>query len=300
MFCLRFSLLNILKSDLRIISTQIIMIVKSLTTCTFDEIMDVFLKSFESYFVPMPTDPEYYRTRWQAAKVDYRLSYGMFDGNKLVGFILHGVDFRYGKKMAYNAGTGVLPDYRGQKIVNSIYQFALDDLRKNGIEKSVLEVITNNNFAIKAYQSVGFTIDRTLKCYKGKLRLQPVQNFKVIEGNFAKLLNKDLPDQSVYSWDNDFDSIKNGDYRYFEVHSPAGRESYFIINRALNYIAQFDLLTDDTSAWSRLFAGIQSITKRIKIYNIDDRLLDKIKVLEMLRLENVIDQYEMSLNLTDL
>ena len=80
------------------------MIVKKLENTTFDIIADCFLRSFENYYVKVPTDKNYYKERWKISKVDYALSYGMFDGDKLVGFIINAIDKRNGEKIAFNTG----------------------------------------------------------------------------------------------------------------------------------------------------------------------------------------------------
>jgi hypothetical protein len=72
--------------------------VKKLEEVKFDIIIDCFLKSFENYYVKFPTDKNYYKNRWKIAKVDFALSYGMFDGEKLVGFIINAIDNRKGEK----------------------------------------------------------------------------------------------------------------------------------------------------------------------------------------------------------
>lgn len=58
------------------------MIVKPLDTISFETLMICFLEAFENYYVQMPTDHEYYKKRWKAAKVRLDLSYGMFDNGK--------------------------------------------------------------------------------------------------------------------------------------------------------------------------------------------------------------------------
>ena len=131
------------------------MIVKKLEGIEFDRIADCFLKSFANYYVKVPTDKNYYKNRWEMAKVDYALSYGMFDGEKLIGFIINAIDNRNGKRIAFNTGTGVLPEYRGRGIVKSIYDFAIPDLKNSGITKCLLEVIIENIKAI-AYSATYF------------------------------------------------------------------------------------------------------------------------------------------------
>ena len=68
--------------------------VRHLGDMDFGTIMECFLVSFENYFVQMPTDHAYYKQRWKAAGVQYELSFGMFDGERLVGFILNAIDRR--------------------------------------------------------------------------------------------------------------------------------------------------------------------------------------------------------------
>ena len=132
------------------------MTVKNLSDISIDELLDSFLSAFENYFVKMPSDRNYYVERWKAAKVDFNFSYGMMDKGKIIGFIIHAIDKRAGILTAFNTGTGVIPAYRGKRIVKSIYEYALEDLWQNGIEKSTFEVITKNNVAIRSYESVGF------------------------------------------------------------------------------------------------------------------------------------------------
>jgi ribosomal protein S18 acetylase RimI-like enzyme len=45
-------------------------------------------------------------------------------------------------------------------------------LRKNNVNKSVIEVISNNEAAIHLYQNQGFVIKREVVCIKGKLNIK--------------------------------------------------------------------------------------------------------------------------------
>ena len=273
------------------------MIVRNLENISLEEILDAFLLAFENYFVPMPVEKEYYENRWKVAGVDYSLSYGMFDGGKLVGFIIHAVDKRQGQLTAFNTGTGVIPEYRGKRIVQSIYDQALKDLRHQGIEKSTLEVITKNEIAIRTYQKVGFKIYKYYKCFNGTLKLDLPELPEIREVDLKDVDWDRLPDQEFYSWDNQRESVSRGPFRFFNVVRRGEPESFFIINPDLNYLAQFGLLHSENGSWERLFAAIQQISNPVKINNVDARLKDKLKNLSLFGLENAIDQYEMELTL---
>lgn len=272
--------------------------VEKLSSITFEELLDCFLKAFENYYVQMPTDKHYYQERWKAAKVDYNFSYGMFDNGKLVGFIIHAIDKRNGILTAFNTGTGVLPDYRGKRIVHAIYKHAFSDLKQHGIRSIKLEVITKNTRAVRAYEGIGFEICKTFKCFNGKLQLQNNEAVQLKEINSHEVKWEALPNQEYYSWDNQKESLLNGDYKYFKVFNDKHDvDSFFIIKPESGYLAQIEVLnTENTDSWTRLFSAINQISTTIKINNVDARLVDKIYQLRAVGLDNKIDQYEMVLD----
>ena len=271
--------------------------VKKLAELSFDEILDCFLLAFENYFVKMPIDRDYYRERWKASKVDFNFSYGMFIQEELVGFIIHSIDKRNGILTAYNSGTGVVPEFRGNGIVKSIYEYALKDLEQINIEKSTLEVITNNEKAIRAYMGVGFKKSKVYNCFSGTLKIEQSESFKIEEVSLESINWDKLPNQQFYSWDNQKESIIEANYTFFQVVHNDKPESFFIIKPESGYVAQFDILSQVKNSWNRLFRAIQSISPTIKINNVDERLTEKINQLREVGLDNLINQYEMELKI---
>lgn len=127
-----------------------------------------FLSALENYFVKFPRDVEYWKSRLVTACVDWELFLGMFDGENPVGFIINGIDPHNEKFTAYNTGTGILPEYRGKSIVDQLYLHSIPLLKNHGIEKSLLELICENERTIKVYKRIGFRITRTLKNFQRK------------------------------------------------------------------------------------------------------------------------------------
>lgn len=271
------------------------MTVQNLGTTPFEQLLDCFLAAFEDYYVPMPKEASYYKDRWKAALVDYHCSYGMFDNGKLVGFIVHGIDTRNGWKTAFNTGTGVRPEYRGQKIVKKIYQKALDELRSKGIQKCTLEVITDNTKAVKAYESVGFKATRVLKCYSGRLKDLSAHKLEIEEIDFNRMKVAELPGQAHYSWDFQAPSLQKASYHYFNVLKKGERVAYFVIEMKRGTIAQFEILSQYPEAWEDLFAAIRVVSENVRIINLDASLKEKMAYIETLGLDNSLDQYEMEL-----
>ncbi|MCK8481053.1 GNAT family N-acetyltransferase [Psychroserpens algicola] len=272
------------------------MIVRHLGHTDFNRIMSCFLSAFENYFVPMPTDYNYYKKRWEAAKVNFNWSYGMFDGDTLAGFIIHAIDERHGEHIAFNTGTGVIPEYRGQKIVKSIYEYAITDLIRHGITKSVLEVITKNEKAIKAYQGVGFNISKTFKCFTGNLSIDEAQ-ITVKKVPFFDIDWNHIPNQDTYSWDFHSRCLEHGNSDYYYVYHEDKIESFFAINVENGTINQLEVLINQNENWKRLFQAVQSITKQVRIINVDHRLEEKLRAIEDVGLLNTVNQYEMELYL---
>ncbi len=273
------------------------MTVQNLSDISFDELLNCFLKAFENYYVKMPTDREYYKERWKAAKVDFNFSYGMFDKGKLIGFIIHAIDKRDGTLTAFNTGTGVLPEHRRKRIINSIYEYALRDFEQNGIEKITLEVITENKIAIRSYETIGFEIYKNFKCFSGPIKLEKIAQFELKKIDTNSIKWEDLPNQQFYSWDNQKESLLKGDYNYFQVLNNKEEESFFIIKPDSGYLAQLDLLNTKNNGWNRLFSAIKQISTTIKINNVDERLIEKVNQISAIGLENKVNQYEMELKI---
>ncbi|WP_299536729.1 GNAT family N-acetyltransferase [Ulvibacterium sp.] len=273
------------------------MIVKSLGNTDFDLVLESFLLAFQNYFVTVPTNGNYYMERWKTAKVDFNFSYGMFDGETLVGFVIHAIDHRDGKLMAFNTGTGVIPDYRGKKIVQSIYEYALNDLRRIGVTHCALEVITKNERAIRAYTGIGFKTCRTYACFKGTINPEKREVVALKEVDLGKVDWANLPNQDFYSWDNQKESILRSKYKFFQVMTNTSPESFFIIHPDTGYLVQFDVLNENEDAWNRLFSGIRQISSTVKINNVDLGLTDKLEQLNSIGLVNTIDQYEMRMEI---
>lgn len=274
--------------------------IKSLQSISLEEIIECFLHSFADYFFPMPGDLSYWENRFRCARVDYSMSFGAFDNGKMIGFIINGVDYVNGRKTAFNTGTGVIPAYRGQKIVDSIYEFAIKKFALVGIHRCTLEVIQSNHRALRVYERIGFSIKREFNCFKGEINITDESvRFQEIKFEEIKLteLNSNL---DLYSWDhlNQAVEIGNDSFRNFMVFSGVTKIGFFIINLKLGQLSQFEIFDErDANNWQLLFNGIAILSPSVKINNVDSRRHELIWFLNKVGLENHIDQYEMEMNI---
>lgn len=128
-----------------------------------------FNEAFAGYFIPLQLSEEAMATKMKSENILPAYSIGAFEGDRLVAFILHGIDTINGARTAYNAGTGVVPSHRGQRLTAQLYEAIIPRLLKEGIRHHQLEVIDENAKAAKVYEAVGFQTVRSLGSYKGSI-----------------------------------------------------------------------------------------------------------------------------------
>lgn len=275
--------------------------IKSLGKTPLAKITDCFNAAFADYVVKFQVTEEQLGQRWRAARVRYDLSFGAFAGDQLLGFFITGVDDWEGKRTAFNMGTGVIPAFRGQRLVKQMYEHAFPHFRKAGIEQCLLEVIVGNDKAIRAYQSVGFAIGRTLHCFNGHLEkieesvLPPLRFRKTAVPRWKKYaaLQPFAP-----SWEHTNAAIdfQRKAYEYWEFYEADDLKGYFVLNPETGAIPQIGM---QAGRWNDLgpflFARIASRSGRIKMNNVESTAEDLLGLLRRRKLQNKIDQYEMKL-----
>lgn len=268
--------------------------IKSLDVITVDEVITCLLTAFSNYFVVLPEDYNYWKSRYRAAQIDWNLSFGMFDGEKLVGFIINGIDVHEGKKTAYNSGTGVLPEYRGREIVDRLYDHAFAEFRKAGIEKCLLEVICENERALSVYKRIGFEIKRKLYSYKGTLPATSVQ-FQVENRPFKEILQTGLYNARNYSWDNLAKpvEISESNKNCFLVTSEDGKSHGYFVLGPNGQVVQIEAVEE--SDISEVLNTVNKVTADLRFGNIPEHRQKLLETLKSSGFENTINQYEMEL-----
>lgn len=273
--------------------------IKNLTNTNFQSLVDCFNESFANYFVPINATADYLKLRWKGARIKPELSFGAFDGDKIVSFMFIGVDEHYGKLTAHNDGTGVIPAYRGNQLVDKMYEVAIPKFRAKGIKQCSLEVIQENARAIKVYERIGFQNIRGVNCFGGEIiaknrlapnnlsiQINPQPNWELYKAcfDFVPCWNNSLgwvkaiqhTFEIVELFDNEklvgFAAVdKSGSLPIFGIHPTFRQQGYGRI--LLEHIAQ---------------------TKpKLRTNNVDDRATATLQFLEKMGMKNSINQYEM-------
>jgi ribosomal protein S18 acetylase RimI-like enzyme len=114
---------------------------------------------------------------------------------------------------AFDAMTGIVKPHRGKGLARKMFEFMVPGLKTAGIREFWLEVLQNNEAAIKAYENTGFSVVREFDCYtialnkKANLRM-PVDKMiriKVLEKMELGFYESILDWQP--SWENSFANI---------------------------------------------------------------------------------------------
>ena len=188
--------------------------IKTLEKTPFKQIYEAVSDAFSDYVEPFDLTIEELKYMFERRGYDLEISFGAFDGSKLVGITINGIGDWNGKLTAYDSGTGIVKEYRKRGIARRMFDESLPILKKKGITQYLLEVIKTNRGAYELYKKAGFNIVRELDYFKigiselkyDKLVNKPDFNFNVIEepdwNTFKSFWDFDP------SWQNSIDCMK--------------------------------------------------------------------------------------------
>lgn len=169
---------------------------------TQEQLLACFNEAFSAYIIPLQLSAELFAWKLKSENFNPELSVGAFDGDMLVGFILHCTDEQFEKGIVYNGGTGVLEAYRGQQITRKMYEYALPLLKDKGYHTAFLEVIEGNEPAHQSYLKAGFVTQRVLACFKGNVAVSKYHNDLEVEEVHTDLYTFKSMATTIPSWQN--------------------------------------------------------------------------------------------------
>lgn len=273
--------------------------IKNLANTNFKSIVDCFNEAFANYFVTIHATADYLSTRWKGARIDPELSFGVFDGEKLVAFMFIGVDTHYGKLTAHNDGTGVIPAYRGNRLVDKMYEVALPKFKARGIEQCTLEVIQENVRAIKVYERIGFEKIRGVNCFGGAIIQQNTPIPKSIT-----IKKAEQPNWRMYKtcfdfvpcWNNSLAWVKaiQDTFEVVELYDNQRFVGFAAANES-GSLPIFGIHPDfRQQGYGRiLLEHIAQTRPNLRTNNVDDRATATLSFLKNMGMKNSINQNEM-------
>jgi len=267
--------------------------VTTLSHTPIEKVVHCLSHSFQGYFVELPSDVDFWAKRFTYARVNWNHSWGVFDGDQLVGFVVHALDQEGGVYTAYNTGTGILPAYRGKQWVDQLYAYGLPRLHEAGVRRCTLEVIDQNHTAIRVYERIGFRRKRALHSFRGTL---PHHNGShLVECPLDDVLTTKVDHR--YSWDYQSATIRKAGNLYcaYRVFDPKSQNcGHVILNPETGRIAQ---LESEQDAWHDLLQGIAQLRSDINMANVTEDRRKLLATFKELDVSLTLTQYEMEMDL---
>ncbi|ALJ01432.1 GNAT family N-acetyltransferase [Rufibacter tibetensis] len=221
-----------------------------------------------------------------------------------VGFIFNSLGTWQGKRTAYNAGTGVVPEARGKALTQQMYQFCVPLLRKLGVEQCLLEVIQENTRALKVYQSLGFEIIRSLRCFRGSKEDLAWHSHAPEEVSFQKVSSPDWPLYQTFwdmepSWQHHTAAVDRSiNYvRIVEANVKDQCVGYGVVYPMTGSIAQLAIAPEwrNKGIGQALLQELVSLTSSpmVSVINVDGRGESTLQFLQNRKIQEILGQYEM-------
>ena len=272
---------------------------QTLENQSIKELCNLFNAAFADYLVKIEMTPEKLQNKFDSEEVSLEHSVGLFCEGKPVGFIFHALRNTASGKIAYNAATGVIPEFRGKKATVQLYEFIRPKLVKSGVKEVILEVIDKNTPAIKSYKKVGFTILHQLECFQGYPGISKPKDSLIREKSTGEF----IPSEHFWDWQPTWQNttqtvIQSGQYKTWSIYRDNTKIAYLTGNAASGRIAQFAV--DPAHRWKGLgtslfchFAGLASNTPMV--INVADQSGQTQEFLKAIGMTPFLRQYKMKL-----
>jgi ribosomal protein S18 acetylase RimI-like enzyme len=135
------------------------------------QIKQLWNEGFAGYFTDMSRSSEQVMNALGGSSLQPELSVVMRDGETPIGFVWICLKTVRGVRYAWNGGTGLRPGYRGQGLGKLLMQETLRVLEAAEVHTVSLAVRTDNDRAVGAYRSAGFTVTDRLAAMRREGRL---------------------------------------------------------------------------------------------------------------------------------
>jgi len=283
--------------------------IKFLGGTPFGTIHEAMTEAFADYLMDMS-----YMTKevlWRRAMkngVDFACSPGAFHDGRLVGLTLVGLGTWAGEPAAFDACTGIVKAHRGQGLAGRIFDAALPVLRGRGTTRFLLEVIQENEPAVKAYERTGFRITRPMVCYQRTDPRLPEASVPVeIRPVGLEALDALLPELDWQpSWENTFDAVRAvpDGIRLYGAFDGAACVGLVVYYPTLRWIMSLVVKRSHRgrgigkSLLAHALRNVEPGGRSVRVNNVDASDLATVSVLQQCGFRELVSQYEMEFRLS--
>ena len=264
---------------------------------------ECFLAAFSDYLVDMRISEEQFAERLRRDGVELEFSAGAFVKGEMVGFYMNGLGYWQGLQTVYDAGTGVVPRHRGKGVAQQLFDFMLPRLRDAGLDQYLLEVLSNNEPAVKLYGRLGFQEVRKLAVFRSPIPLKSAKTAPEVE-----IREIENPDWDLYltfwdgypSWQNSIDAANRMTKERFIAGAFVQAEcvGYGVMAPATANVLQLAVAAGHRrkGVGSMILTALQqqvSSGEPLKVNNIDAEMTSAVAFYEASGFKLALTQYEM-------
>lgn len=274
---------------------------KTLKEVPIDVLCSAFNAAFADYAISLQMTAEQLAAKIRAEYIDLSLSVGVFDNEKLVGFTLFAIDEVDGSTTIWDGGTGVVPQYRGQRLTQKVFDYALPILKNTGAKRILLEVLEKNTVAYNIYEKLGFNTTRLLHAYHGVPNAvtkasHNIEELSDYDADALLSLGNAKP-----GWQQMNNRLKGmGDaVKTYVIKDGQNIAAYIHYTPGRGRIVQFgvDVKHRRNGMGTALFQHVYDGSTQLSVVNVDEHADDMIAFLNTTGLELFISQYEMEMTL---
>lgn len=279
----------------------------TLENVCIEKLHNTFVEAFSDYTVKIDMPLLKLQQNLKRTGFVAKASICASDNEILVGLLLNAIRQWDGKLTVYDAGTGVVKEYRNKGISSNMVLSAVQLLKEMKVEQYLLEVIQSNTAAVNLYKKQGFKVSREFECFNLDKKLfthipkHKVQHIDSISENDWIELAKFWDVRP--SWQNSIDSVNaiSDTFIYSIVNINEAIVGYGIIDKKTGAIPQIavDKNYRGRGIGTSIFADLLMSTEsdNISIINVDSQCTSMKNLILDLGFKQMLKQYEMILEL---
>jgi len=256
-----------------------------------------FLEAFSDYQVDMRMSEQQFAQRIARDGVQLEISAGAFDDKRMIGFYMNGAGNWQGKQTAYDAGTGVIPDYRRRGVGKDLFEFMVPKLKERSVSQYLLEVLCANERAVALYRKLGFVEVRKLAVLRSNHALDALDD--------PEMRPIDQPDWKLFqsfwdgypSWQNSIAAVERipNERMIVGAHVDGECVGYGVLYTPAANLMQLAV----SPAYRRKGIGSRILRalpagEILKVNNVDNELKGTLAFFEANGFKVVLEQFEMS------
>ncbi|MDL2289396.1 GNAT family N-acetyltransferase [Clostridia bacterium OttesenSCG-928-F22] len=271
--------------------------IRNLENTSFEDLAAMWNLAYSDYIVPMHMTPEGMEAYIKVTGVDREQSFGAFHNGALVGALFNSIETFKGEAAAYDAMTGIAPEYRGNGLFSKLFEHTKDSLKTNGITQYYLEVITTNERAYAIYKKKGGKVIRELSVLKGKMNRDFYTDAEVTVSPLSAFPKEELA-QYELTFANRIAALHRNIEAYQVACAKAHGKKAAVIFRNGGSIPQ--IMWDGAGSKELLGAVFLYLSRNLESMNINNIPVTEFELIKELRsigFTVLVNQYEMCIEL---